>query len=96
MGKTLTIKSNFRLHTTVRRDETVRLAMIVRERRTIRLCTPGYSDIPVQTCVHVILLKCDNIIENIQIYLFSFSFGLKFSRNVKNKTKRIYLTTFYF
>jgi hypothetical protein len=24
--------------------------MIVRERRTIRLCTPVYSDIPVQTC----------------------------------------------
>jgi hypothetical protein len=50
MDKTLTIKSNFRQHSSVRRDQTVRLATIVRESRTTRLCTPVYSDNPVQTC----------------------------------------------
>jgi len=37
--------------------------------------------------IHVILSKCHNVIENIQIHISSF-FGLKFCTNMKNKYKK--------
>jgi hypothetical protein len=45
--------------------------------------------------IHVILSKCVNVIENIQIHI-SFFFGLKFFTNIKNKYKRGICAHFFF
>jgi hypothetical protein len=45
--------------------------------------------------IHVILLKCDNVIENIQIHISS-SFYLKFCTNVKNKYEKGISNHFWF
>jgi len=45
--------------------------------------------------IHVILSKCDNVIENIQTHNSLF-FGLKFCTNVKNKYEREIFDHFHF
>ncbi len=50
---------------------------------------------PVVHKIQVILSKCDNVIENIQIHISS-CFGLKFCTNVKNKYEKGILDHFQF
>jgi len=57
----------------------------------MKLLSPKMVMAPIVFKIQVILSKCDNVIENIQIYISSF-FGLKFCTNVKNKYEK---GTFY-
>jgi hypothetical protein len=61
----------------------------------MKLLSPKMVVAPIVHKIQVILSKCDNVIENIQIHISS-CFGLKFWTNVKNNMKREYLITFNF
>jgi hypothetical protein len=53
----------------------------------MKLLSPKMVVAPIVCKIQVILSKCDNVIENIQIHISSF-FGLKFCTNVKNKYEK--------
>jgi len=53
----------------------------------MKLLSPKMNMAPIICKIHVILSKCHNVIENIQIHISSF-FGLKFCTNIKNKYKK--------
>ncbi len=61
----------------------------------MKLFFPKMVMAPIICKIHVILSKCDNVIENIQIHISSF-FGLKFCINVKNKYKKAIFDHFCF
>jgi hypothetical protein len=61
-------------------------SIITKQNKTRKYFLQNWLWHPSYTKIHVILLKCDNVIENIQIHMswwVSF-FGLKFCINVKN------------
>jgi hypothetical protein len=53
----------------------------------MKLLSPKMIMAPIIRKIHVILSKCDNVIEKIKVHIYSF-FNLKIFTNVKNKYEK--------